>query len=178
VADEQGSAAQRVTRADRALEGLAQQYPDIERERPAILDLAARVLSRCHDELDGRVCELTAVMSAKHARETLRGERPAASLLFLCELALDEPEALAAGIAELLGPAGFEVRPLGQAVPPRRLALASAIRETAEAFAVATAAEENGIDPEEQAVVIRELDQAGEALAQTRAAYAREEKQR
>ena len=92
-------------------DALALRHQAWDPRRPAVLDLAAEALAPMHARLVGRVAKLEALRPAKYVREALRGER-ALAVEDLALLALDEPEALAAGLDVLARAAGYRLEPL------------------------------------------------------------------
>lgn len=159
-------------------DALALRHPEWDPRRPTVLDLAAEALAPMHARLVGRVAKLEALRPAKYVREALRGER-ALAVEDLALLALDEPDALVAGLEVLAAAAGYRLEPLeegratvGQSAGDFAMASASVQNE------VTRAIEDGEIDPDERQRIRTALDVAKSQAAALEAALARAERRR
>ena len=177
--DPRGSGGSDLTPAAEPIrDALALRHPEWDPRRPTVLDLAAEALAPMHARLVGRVAKLEALRPAKYIREALRGER-ALAVEDLALLALDEPEALAAGLEVLARAAGYRVEPLedgrgtvGQCAGDFALASAAVQSEACRAI------EDGEIDALEHARIRAALDVAKSQSAALEAALARAERRR
>ncbi len=107
----EGEPARASPTTDAIFDALALRHGEWDARRPDVLPLAAAALAELHAALSGRVARLEQLRPAKYLREALRGER-ALAVEDLALLALDEPEALLAGLAVLARAARARIVPL------------------------------------------------------------------